>query len=128
VPLILNPAPARPLAPALGACRPILTPNEHEAAALSGEHTPEAAARALVRRTRAPVVVTLGAAGALVVDDTGTVTAVPAPIVDVVDTTGAGDAFSGVLATGLAARHPLVDAVAMATAAASRSVTAPGAR
>jgi ribokinase len=128
VPIILNPAPARPLLPALAAAHPILTPNEHEAAALTGETDAATAARTLASRTGAPVVVTLSAAGALVVDPAGATTTVPAPAVDVVDTTGAGDVFSGVLATTLAARHPLLDAVAAANAAAAQSVTTRGAR
>jgi ribokinase len=129
VPIVLNPAPARPLSDALaGLGRPILTPNQHEAATLTGEPDPQAAARTLAGRTRAPVVVTLGAEGALIVAPDGTSTAIPAPVVDVVDTTGAGDTFSGVLAAGLAARRPLADAVAEATAAAAHSVTVPGAR
>jgi ribokinase len=128
VPIVLNPAPARPLVPELAALGPILTPNEHEVAALGGEGGPEAAARALAARTGAPVVVTLGAAGALVVEPAGRSTTVPAPAVDVRDTTGAGDTFSGVLATGLAARRPLLDAVAAAVEAAAGSVTVPGAR
>ena len=129
IPIVLNPAPARPLLDALAELHPILTPNEHEVAALAGGSAgPEAAAHALAARTRAPVVVTLGAAGALVVEPDGTRTTVPAPPVEVVDTTGAGDAFSGALAAGLAARRPLQDAVAAATAAAARAVTVPGAR
>jgi ribokinase len=128
VPIVLNPAPARSLLPALSAAHPILTPNEQEAAALSGEADPTAAAHTLARRTGAPVVVTLGAAGALVVDPAGGTTTVPAPAVEVVDTTGAGDTFSGVLTAALAARRPLLDAVAAANAAAAQSVTVPGAR
>jgi ribokinase len=131
VPVVLNPAPARPLAAALAELHPILTPNEHEVVALAGagaEAGAEAAARTLAVRTGAPVVVTLGAAGALVIDRRGEATRVPAPTVDVVDTTGAGDTFSGVLATSLAARRPLLDAVTDAAAAAAHSVTVPGAR
>jgi len=128
LPLVVNPAPARPLAEALAACRPLLTPNEPEAAELTGHDDPEQAARALVALTRAPVVMTLGRAGALLAEPAGGVTRVPAPAVTVVDTTGAGDVFSGVLAAGLAARRELPAAVEAAVLAASRSVTAPGAR
>ncbi len=128
VPIVVNPAPARPLTEALAACRPVLTPNEPEAAALTGHDDPEAAARELAARTGAPVVMTLGAAGALLIEPGASLTRFPAPPVQVVDTTGAGDVFSGVLATGLAERRPLADAVHAAAAAASRSVTTPGAR
>jgi ribokinase len=126
-PLVVNPAPARELAPELCELRPILTPNQHEATELSGEHEPEDAARALAARTGAPVVVTLGERGALVADGDGRAL-VPAPAVRAVDTTGAGDAFNGVLAAGLASGRELRAAVEAAVAAASLSVTRPGAR
>jgi ribokinase len=125
--VVLNPAPARELPAALLELSPLLTPNRDEARALAGEDDPEAAARALAARTRAPVVVTLGAAGALVVDG-DTVERVPAPRVEAVDTTGAGDAFNGVLAAGLAAGLDLAEAARRAVEAASTSVQAPGAR
>jgi ribokinase len=126
-PLIVNPAPARPLEPALLALRPIVTPNRQEAAELTDEEEPEAAARALARRTGAPVVITLGEDGALVADGAGC-ERVPAPPVRAVDTTGAGDVFNGVLAAELARGHKLRAAVAAAVGAAARSVTRTGAR
>lgn len=125
--LVVNPAPARPLPPELCELRPLLTPNEHEAAELSGEPDPEAAARTLTARTGAPVVITLGARGALVADGASN-ELVRAPSVRAVDTTGAGDAFNGVLAAGLARGHELRAAVEAAVAAAARSVTRAGAR
>ncbi|MGA0122980.1 MAG: PfkB family carbohydrate kinase, partial [Gaiellales bacterium] len=67
------------------------------------------------------------AAGALVFDD-GRAERVPAPAVDVVDTTGAGDALCGTLAAELARGAGLGDAVRAAVEAASRSTTRPGAR
>jgi ribokinase len=124
--LVVNPAPARELPCRLADCRPVLTPNEHEAAALSGEEDPERAARALAARTGAPVVVTLGARGALVAD--GEVTLHPAPAVAAVDATGAGDVFNGVLAAELAGGTGLRPAVDAAVAAAAASVLRPGAR
>ncbi len=128
VPVVANPAPARELPGPLVACRPILTPNEPEAAALAGLSDPRDAARALAERTGSAVVLSLGAAGARVAEPEGVETRVPAPAVSVVDTTGAGDVFSGVLAARLAARRPLAEAVEAAVRAASRSVTTPGAR
>lgn len=126
-PLVVNPAPARPLEPALCELRPIVTPNRREAAELAGEEEPEAAARAIAERTGAPVVVTLGERGALIQDATGAAL-VPAPRVRAVDTTGAGDAFNGVLTAELARGHELRAAVEAAVAAAAQSVTRAGAR
>jgi len=105
----------------------VLTPNEPEAAALSGEADPEAAARALTKRTGAPVVVTIGPAGALLADGDA-LERIPAPKVEAVDTTGAGDAFNGALAAALASGAELAGAVRTAIAAAADSVTRPGAR
>ena len=125
--LVVNPAPARPLADSLCRLQPILTPNGHEASDLTGEQDPAAAARVLRARTGAPVVVTLGEQGALVVDDAGS-ELLPAPAVRAVDTTGAGDVFNGVLAAELARGAGLRPGAVAAIAAAARSVTQPGAR
>jgi ribokinase len=126
---VLNPAPARPSLLALARWAPLLTPNRTEAALLSGEEEPEAAAAALAARTGAPVVVTLGADGALLaLPDGAPVTRFPARAVAVRDTTGAGDAFNGALGARLALGDELDAAVAYAVAAASCAVTTPGAR
>ena len=85
-------------------------------------------AAALAARTGAPVVVTLGGDGVLVVEPGGEPQHVPARPADVRDTTGAGDTFNGVLAAGLAAGEELGPAVRRAVAAAALSVTEPGAR
>src|SRR4051812_9160738 len=116
--IVLNPAPARPIPEAVVAARPVLTPNAHEAEALGG-------AAALARR--GPVIVTLGADGALLLDGDRE-TPLHAPAVEVVDTTGAGDAFNGVLAAGLAAGLDPEDAARPAVDAATASVRVPGAR
>jgi ribokinase len=125
--VVLNPAPARALDPEVLAASPILTPNLAEARELSGEDAPEAAARALAGRTGAPVLVTLGAQGALLLDGDA-VQRLPAPEVEAVDTTGAGDTVNGALAAELAGGRPIADAARFALAAAARSTTAPGAR
>jgi ribokinase len=122
---ILNPAPARPLPEELDGV--LLTPNSDEAHALTGEEDPEAAAHALRATTNAPVLVTLGAHGALLLDGEAA-ERLPAPAVQVVDTTGAGDTVNGALAAELAAGRPLRDAVRFALAAAALSSRAAGAR
>jgi ribokinase len=73
------------------------------------------------------VVVTLGAGGALVVQE-GAATHVPAMEVDAVDATGAGDAFCGGLADGLARGQTLVDATRWAVRVAGLSTTRWGAQ
>ncbi len=70
---------------------------------------------------------TVGADGALLVED-GAVERIPAPRVEAVDTTGAGDAFNGALAAELAGGATLADAVRAAVAVAAESVRRPGAR
>jgi ribokinase len=122
---VLNPAPARALP--VDVAGVILTPNADEARALAGEADPAAAARALAARTGAAVLVTLGADGALLLDG-DRVERLPAPVIEVVDTTGAGDAVNGALATELAAGRPLRDAARFALTAAALSTRAAGAR
>ena len=124
--VVLNPAPARRLPEALDGV--VLTPNADEARALAGEQDVEAAARALAARTGAPVLVTLGAEGALLLEADGGVARLPALAVEVVDTTGAGDAVNGALAAELAAGRPLHEAARFALAAAALSTRAAGAR
>jgi ribokinase len=125
--VVVNPAPSRAIPQRVLDARPILVPNEHEAADLTGIADPERAARVLQATSGAPVVVTLGAVGALIVDGDDVV-AVPAPEVAVVDTTGAGDCLCGTLAARLAEGDALPLAVERAVAAASLSTTSPGAR
>jgi ribokinase len=125
--LILNPAPAREIAAAVLDAGPLLTPNASEAERLSGESEPEAAARALHARTGAPVLVTLGARGALLFDGASS-SLLPAPSVEAVDTTGAGDTVNGALAAELAAGRELPAAARFALVAAALSTRARGAR
>lgn len=125
--VLINPAPARQLPAELVHLRPILLPNEREAEALTGIGDPLAAASQLMTRTGAPVIVTLGEEGAVLVD-AGGARRLPTPRVEVVDTTGAGDCLAGVLAAQMAAGKALREAAREAVRAASQSVTTPGAR
>ena len=131
VTVLLNPAPGRPLADALLRQVDVLTPNQTEAQTITGlaAGTPaeaEIAARALLKKGVGIVIITLGAAGALVVTVAGA-EHVAGFTVDAVDTTGAGDAFNGALAVALSERQPLVQAVTFANAVAALQVTRMGA-
>lgn len=125
---MLNPAPAQPLPDEAWAAIDVLTPNRTEAAILLGhdpdaDESPEDLAGALHERGVGVVVITLGGDGALICDDGGvrTVPAVPAPAV--VDTTGAGDAFTAALAVALAEGRSTDDAVRFAAAAGAHAVS-----
>jgi ribokinase len=107
VPTILNPAPAAPLPVEALALVDHLTPNRTEAATLTGleaDAAPESlldALRALLP-VRAVVVLTLGADGAIVDDGTARTTVDPFAAGAVVDTAGAGDAFTAGYAVRIA--------------------------
>jgi ribokinase len=128
---ILNPAPARELPDAVLALCDWLTPNETEAGALAGievgdVETARAAAERLVARGAGAVVITLGSQGALL-HGGGRSELVPAVSAGpVVETTGAGDAFNGGFATGLARGMDPAAAVRFGCAVAGISVTRPG--
>jgi ribokinase len=125
---VLSPAPARPLEAAIVATRPLLVPNAGEASTLSGRSDPAEAARRLVESTGAPVVVTLGGDGALLVTPDGTLRGLPPIPTEVVDTTGAGDTLTGALAAELARGTDLAAAVELAMAAAACAISVVGAR
>lgn len=129
--VIVNPAPARPLAGGLLRQIDVLVPNRTELGVLAGAPTPggldEVEALGLRLDGTQALVVTLGAAGALVVVNQR-VTHVPAPKVTAIDTTGAGDAFCGALADAVARGHSLVDAARWAVRVASLATTAWGAQ
>lgn len=127
VTVILNPAPAHPLPDTLLAMVDILTPNETEAAVLTGipvttMEDAERAALALKAKGVKCVIITLGGKGALLVDGAAPRVIPPIPVA-VVDTTGAGDAFNGGLAVALAEGRDLARAVAFANAVGALSVT-----
>ncbi|GAA0472488.1 ribokinase [Streptomyces sp. NPDC046215] len=130
--VVLNPSPTpESLDPELLAAADPLVVNEHEAKQLSGlaDGTPADRARALLGRGARSVVVTLGGEGALALAaGESEPTAVRGPQVRAVDTTGAGDAFTGALAGRLARGSSLVEAVRLAVRVGAASVTRPGAQ
>ncbi|MFD8599062.1 ribokinase [Kitasatospora sp. NPDC059646] len=131
--VVLNPAPARPVAPEVLAAVDVLVPNLGELAALLGVEPPAGpdGARALLEHAELPcgaVVVTLGADGALVKRPGRPAVHLPAPVVDAVDTVGAGDTFCGALADSLARGGDLLAAAERAVRAASLAVTGLGAQ
>lgn len=128
--LVLDPAPAAPLPPEIWPRVSVVTPNEIEAERLSGRPVRDddavAAATWFVEQGAGAAVVTLGDRGAVVVDGTG-VTRHPTRPVEAVDTTAAGDAFTGMLCAALALGHPWAEAVERALAAGALAVTVRGA-
>ncbi|RVB80671.1 MULTISPECIES: PfkB family carbohydrate kinase [unclassified Mesorhizobium] len=105
----------------------VLVVNQSEAKALTGQVDMAAAADALAAKGAGTVVVTLGAEGCLVLgpDQAGSLR-LPAPRVEALDTSGAGDVFCGCLAGGLAKGMPVTSALKFALAAAAIAVTRPG--
>lgn len=129
--VVLNPAPARALTTEVLAAVDVLVPNESELALLAGRNQPPSdldELAGLARSLTVPtVVITLGARGALVVTDDH-VDHLPAPEVDVVDTTAAGDTFCGALAAALVRGDDVVSAARWAVTAAALSVQREGAQ
>lgn len=128
---ILNPAPAAPLPAGMLALCDYVTPNESEAEALTGlpVTTPDealAAAKALRALGAGAAVITLGSQGALFHDGARTVHVPAFDAGPVVETTGAGDAFTGGFAAALARGMDPVDAVRFGSATAGISVTRAG--
>ncbi|MDW3214468.1 MAG: ribokinase [Ilumatobacteraceae bacterium] len=116
---VLNPAPAAELAAEFLASCDIVVPNEHEVVLLGGTDR-------LLDHGVSQIVVTRGGAGVDVVTRPSSIHLDAFPV-DPVDTTGAGDAFCGALASRLAAGDPLLAAVQFAAAAGALATTKPGA-
>jgi ribokinase len=130
--VILNPAPARELPDELYRLTDVITPNRSELEFLTGrpveEGGLEASMRKLLERGAGCVVTTLGAEGAAFLSPEGGFRRVKGYAVDVVDTTGAGDAFNAALACGLSEGMELPDAVDFAGRTAALAVTRLGAQ
>ena len=128
---VLNPAPAAELPEGMLALCDYVTPNESEAEGLTGiavdgRDSAARAARALIDQGAGAAIVTLGADGALYDDGSGARHIPALSAGEVVETTGAGDAFAGGFAAALAEGRAPEDAVRFAAATAAISVTRPG--
>jgi len=97
----------------------VLLPNDEQVLGFTGEDSLEAGCRALIARGVGMVAATCGAEGAIVVDGDGEPTRVPAFDVDVVDTTGCGDAFSAGFVVGLGLGRSPHDAAVLGCASAA---------
>jgi len=132
VKVVLNPAPANILSDELLQHISMITPNETEASLLTGINVTDAesakqAALYLNKKGVPSVIITMGDKGALLLHE-DVFTLVPAPRVEAVDTTAAGDVFNGALVVALNEEMPLEEAVAFASRAAAISVTRLGAQ
>lgn len=130
--VVLNPAPVRPGVEALIGLADTLVVNEVEAAQLTGLPLGDvdgaaAAGETLLARGPSRVAITLGERGAVLAAG-GHAWYAPAPAVDVVDTTAAGDAFVGSLAVAIAEQQPDAASLALAVAAGSLATTRAGAQ
>lgn len=131
-PVILNPAPSRPLRREFLEKISVLTPNRTELGMLTDRVVDkdagvEDAARELLNEGVRAVVVTLGEEGALVVTREHS-ERVPSRTVEAADATAAGDAFNGALAVALAIGMDLLEAVRFANAAGALAATKMGAQ
>jgi len=132
VKVILNPAPAQKLPDSLLKDLYMITPNESEAEILTGVRVmdPDSAEKAAwILRDKGieQVIITMGAVGAYLFSEKYS-ELIPAPKVNAVDTTAAGDTFNGALAVALSEGCSIREAVLFANRAASIAVTRPGAQ
>ncbi|MGH3358031.1 MAG: ribokinase [Nocardioidaceae bacterium] len=129
--VIVDPAPAVDVDPDLWPLVDIVTPNESEASRLTGVEVTgveaaEAAAGWFLDRGVRRAVITLGDLGSVSVDADGAVVT-PAYRVEAVDTTAAGDAFTGTLGAAIAQGVPHAEGLRVAAAAGALAVTRHGA-
>jgi ribokinase len=125
---LLNPAPAQLLPETAWPLIDVVTPNQTEAAILMGldvaaRHDKAALATELARLSGGAAILTLGGQGALLATDGELAPILPVTVRQVVDTTGAGDAFTGALAVALAEGQGLAEAAAFAARAGAFAVT-----
>lgn len=124
IPVILNPAPALDLPESIIDRVTILTPNEHELTQLfKGSNINE-----ILKTHPEKIVMTKGKDGAYFANNNRNISHIPSYQVEVVDTTGAGDAFNGALAYQLSQGKNLNEATQFAVAAGALAVTKFGAQ
>ena len=135
IPLVLDPAPARPLPTSLLERADWLTPNESETCFLLGlksqdipEDEIEEVAETLLQRGSRNVLLKLGQRGCFLALADGRRVSLPAYAVRAIDSTAAGDAFNGAFASALLAGHDPVRGASWASAVAAISVTRRGAQ
>ena len=132
IPFILDPAPARPLSDELLSMVDVIKPNETEAEMITGikvtdQASAERVADVLLFKGVKTVIVTLGEKGLLLATSEGKVI-IHNYAVEAIDSTAAGDAFTGGLAFGIASGKSIKDAAIYANAVAAVSVTRIGAQ
>ena len=130
--VVWDPSPAEGFPPEAYAVVDVLTPNQAEAAALTGidvtdAASAEAAARAIVERGVRAVVVKMGEGGAFYLSDGEGGYVLPNEV-EAVDTVAAGDAFGAAMTCALAEGKSMVEAVRYGAAAGALAVTRPGAQ
>jgi ribokinase len=124
--VLLDPAPVEHGFERFAAPIDYIVPNEIEAHMLTGRMTPEEAGAVLLPETRRGVIISLGEQGAMAIDRAALLR-LPAHKVNVVDTTGAGDAFRAGLAVKIAEGASLDDSVRFANACGALACTIMGA-
>lgn len=130
--VILNPAPACWLSDSLFRCLYLVTPNETEAGILTGssvfdENSAKEAAEILKNKGVQNVVITMGGLGAYILTDSVSMMVQGMPV-KAMDTTAAGDIFSGAMAVAISEGMDIVEAATFANRAAAISVTRMGAQ
>lgn len=129
---ILNPAPAHPLSDELLKSVDVITPNETEASLLTGipvdssRESVRRAATCFLKKGVGQVIITLGAAGVYGTDGTRELFYPALDLGAVVDTTGAGDAFNGGFAAGLAQGYDFFEAIRYGSVVSGLAVTRQG--
>jgi ribokinase len=132
VPIVLNPAPGRKLEPRLIEKVSYITPNETEAETLTGikvidDSSAKKAGTELLKLGAKTAIITMGKRGAMLVDSSSS-ELIPAFVVDAVDATAAGDAFTGGLAYAIACGKSVREAIQFGNAVAAITVTRMGAQ